>query len=229
MNSADPFLEAQQIIGLLNDLMPKRWVGRQAILELQQADYQWRQMEWVGWYFEFKAKEIIIRNLGGDTGPKYGSTSFDYFGKNVWDFKTHIRNASSHPWAIINDKGAVDLCIEAYGGIGLVMAHGLAEYDDLRGTFKAWHDQLKGGRSDYEKDRVKRGASSRRRKIGFLLRSIEIIWLNSSKVAKGRDQGWLDLFQEGMRNANGSARRSKYMLNVDRLPAEAKILPSKLV
>ena len=106
----------------------------------------------------------------------------------------------------------------------MIIAQGVAEYDENKGTFKAWHDELKGGRSDYEKDRVRRGAPSRRRKIAFRLRRIEALWLNSDQVTKGLDEGWIDFFQKGMRNANGSARRPKYELNVDMLPADVKIL-----
>ena len=182
-------LEAQQMTDLLNKQMPKRWEGKQAILELRQADFQWRQMEWIGWYFEFKARKIIIENLGGSKGPKYGSTSFDYRGKNVWGLKAHIENASSHPWIIINDKESVDLCMQSYGVMGMIIAKGVAEYDDNKGTFKAWHDELKGGRSDYEKERARRGAPSRRRKIAFRLRRIEALWLNSDQVTKGLDEG----------------------------------------
>ena len=217
-------LEAQQMTDLLNKQMPKRWEGKQAILELRQADFQWRQMEWIGWYFEFKARKIIIENLGGSKGPKDDSTSFDYRGKNVWDLKAHIENASSHPWIIINDKESVDLCMQSYGVMGMIIAQGVAEYDDNKGTFKAWHDELKGGCSDYEKDRVRRGAPSRRRKIAFRLRRIEALWLNSDQVTKGLVEGWIDFFQKGMRNANGYARRPKYELNVDMLPADVKIL-----
>jgi hypothetical protein len=139
------------------DQVPRLWNGKQAILELREADYQWKQMEWIGWYFEFKARKIVMGGLGGTKGPRYGSTEFDYQGRHVWDFKAHIENAASHPWTIINDKEAVNLCIRSFGGMGIILAYGLAEYDDEGGTFKSWHDQLKGGRSDYETERIRRG------------------------------------------------------------------------
>ena len=113
---------------LLRDQVPSRWDGKQAILEIREADYQWRQMEWIGWYFEYKAREIIMRGLSGAKGPRYGSTEFDYRGRYVWDFKAYIGNATSHPWTIVNDKEAVDLCIRSFGGMGMILAYGLAEY-----------------------------------------------------------------------------------------------------
>lgn len=209
---------------LLMGQVPSRWDAKQAILELREADYQWRQMEWIGWYFEYKAREIIMEGLGGTKGPRYGSTEFDYRGKHVWDFKAHIENATSHPWTIINDKEAVDLCMSSLGGMGVILAYGLAEYNDEKGTFKAWHDQLKGGRSDYEAERIRSGAPSRKRKTAFLLKKIEALWLDSERISKGIREDWIRFFQEGMRNANGSPRRTKYMLNLDALPTYMRIL-----
>ena len=46
--------EADQILKILNSTLPKKVDGKAAILELKQAGYQWRQMEWIGWYFEHK-------------------------------------------------------------------------------------------------------------------------------------------------------------------------------
>ncbi len=36
----------------LSDL-PISWDGRSCVLELKEADYNWRQMEWWEFYFEF--------------------------------------------------------------------------------------------------------------------------------------------------------------------------------
>ena len=37
---------------LLADL-PTKWDGKQSILELKNANFNWRQMEWWGFYFEY--------------------------------------------------------------------------------------------------------------------------------------------------------------------------------
>ena len=95
--------EAKKIYELLQNHIPSEWDGKKAILELKDADYLWRHMERIGWYFEFKSCKILMSAIGGSSGPKYGSTRFDYKRNYVRDFKVHVDNSTSHPWTIIND------------------------------------------------------------------------------------------------------------------------------
>ena len=118
----------------------------------------------------------------------------------------------------------MDKCIQEYGGVGLILAVGSAEYDDKKRTFQNWHEQLKGGKSDYEHERTRRGSPSRRRKITFVLRKIQALWLNSDLILAGIRDCWIGKFQEGMRNANGSPRRPKYKINVETIPENVVIL-----
>jgi uncharacterized protein YeeX (DUF496 family) len=212
--------EANEICNTLQTDLVKKWDGKDCILELKKANGQWKQMEWVGWFFEFKAFQILTSKLGGTIGPKYGNTTFDYMKSGlVWDFKSHIKNASSHPWAILNDSEAVDACISNYNSLGFVIAEGTADYDE-DGSFKSWHDALKGGKSDYEKERIRRGAPSRKRKISLNVERFRIIYLTKQYLQDGIAKGWINYFQKNMRNANGSARRNKYMINVGRIPSD---------
>ena len=186
---SDPRSEASLVCKLLVAHLSQRWEGKNAVLELKEADYQWRQMEWVGWYFEFKARTILTQNLGGGLGPRYGLTQFDYRRENVWDFKVHV--LSGQPWAIVNDKEAVDLCIRDFGFVGIILAVGEAQLDDERRRFKAWHDSLKGRRSLYEEERIRRGASSRIRKRAFMMARIEALGLTSGLLREGVGNGWV--------------------------------------
>jgi hypothetical protein len=119
---------------------------------------------------------------------------------------------------------AMDRCIQEYGGVGLILAIGSAEYDDEKRTFQNWHEQLKGGKSKYEYERIKRGATSRVRKITFVLRKTEVLWLTSDLILAGIRGNWIGKFQEGMRNADGSPRRPKYEINVEAIPDNVRIL-----
>ena len=197
--------------------LPERWDGRASVLELQAAAYQWRQMEWIGWYFEWKAGQILSQELGGGRGPRFGNVAFDHaVDGQVWDFKAHPVNQSAH-WAYMNDVEAVDACIARHGHIGWVIAAGHAAYD-IDGSFKAWHDTLKGDRTPYEMSRIARGAPSRRRKVSFSVEHLLVIELRSmADVAAGIRDGWLSCgMQAGQRNADGSSRRAKYGVHVER-------------
>ncbi len=39
--------------------LPKEWNGEYSVLELQNARFNWRQMEWWAFYLEHKLKEVL--------------------------------------------------------------------------------------------------------------------------------------------------------------------------
>ena len=208
--------ESALIRKVLIDNIPQVWDGKNCIFELKEADYNWKQMEWIGWFFEYKARLVLINTIGGEKGPTYGNTSFDYKNQHVWDFKSHPVNSSSHPWAIMNDCEAVQSCIQDNHGLGFVIALGHAIYNDEDQSFKIWHDNLKGGKSKYERERIKRGAKSRRRKTSFELTDYLVLFFSNMKqLEKALEEEWLGYFQQGMRNADGSPRRTKYKIDID--------------
>lgn len=121
---------------------------------------------------------------------------------------------------MLNDVEAIDRCIHEFGVIGFILAVGTVGYDES-GSFKQWHDGIKGGVSRYEEERVLRGAKSRRRKISFDVENYLTFALNREDIARGLSEGWLrDTFQKGMRNADGSSRCAKYSVRLDRIPQE---------
>ncbi len=199
-----------------------RWDGKQCIEYLKDADYNWKQMEWIGWYFELRAKEILGRSLGGGVGPSVGNVTIDYAVKGEpWDFKAHPTKPKDG-WMYLNDVEAVDTCALHFGGIGWIIAVGEAEYD-TDGTFKQWHDELKGEPSEYERERFARGAPSRRRKRSFNCTHFLIAKVESpNQINDAMEAGLLSArMQSGQRNSNGRPRRAKYGIHMTR--AEAAI------
>lgn len=198
-----------------------RWDGRKCVLDLKKRSEEegknlgWRQMEWIGFYFEHTAFRILKKELGGTTGPKYGNVVLDYQFKGIWDFKAHPTNSNSD-WIYLNDVEAVDKCLEEHGHIAWVIACGEASYDK-DGKFKTWHDELKGKKTAYEKDRIERGAKSRRRKSSFQFQDVIIIEFNSPEdINNAIEEGWFRKdMQKDQRNAGGTARRAKYGINLE--------------
>jgi len=199
----------EQLEKLLSQ-MPAGWDGRKAILEMRDAGYpQWKQMEWIGFYFQFLCDKKLPP-LIKIPGPKYGRVEFDGFAEIPWDFKAHpFKNANGQDSnnVIVNDNMAVSEAIKQYGGAGLILASGNAEYNDEDRRFQLWHQKLKGGLSNYEKDRILRKAPSRLRKTSFTLREISL-YLLDAKTVKG-----LGSFQEGFRNSDGSLRNAKVLFD----------------
>ena len=192
--------------------VPKVWDGRSAILEMKEGgSKQWRQMEWMGFYFEFLCEKHFT-SIIDLPGKKYGRTEFDAFQEISWDFKTHAANTTNHN-VITNDAEAVANTIDDYGHYGIILAIGEVEYNDEERTFKRWHDELKEGISQYEVNRINRGAMSRRRKTEFVLSEIHFICLNDETLSQCSGS-----FQKGFRNADGSLRRTKVMINIRKIP-----------
>jgi len=181
------------------------WDGKNCIEQMRRQNFQWRQLEWIGFYGEMVARDILVK-LCEIPGKKYGNVIFDAFSLINWDIKVHPNSQSS---AILNDKEVMDLSIEKYGFHGLIMICVDCEYDDDAGSFKRWHDELKGGVSNYEVDRVARGAKSRRRKTSAFVTNISMVVFDENNLSQ------LGSAQKNWRNSDGSARREKYQISHD--------------
>jgi hypothetical protein len=207
------FLRTAKQIGEKLQNIPKMWDGRKSILEMKDAGYpHWKQMEWIGFYFQFLC-ERFLSDIMEIPGPKYGHIRFDAFRTIPWDFKAHAMNTSSHQ-IIVNDSEATANGIKDYGAVGLILALGKVLYNDEDRTFQKWHEALKGGLSDYSVERMKRGAWSRLRKVSFDLQQISFIKITDKTLIK------CGSFQEDFRNADGSPRRAKVLLNLEEIEEE---------
>ena len=127
-----------------------------------------------------------------------------------WDYKAHATNTSSHR-VVVNDRTAIQNAIQDYGALGVIMAIGEVEYNDKERSFQKWHSELKGGKSKYEQERIKRGAWSRLRKTQFTLQQISFIKIDNAVLQQS------DSFQTGFRNADGKPRKEKVLLDLEKL------------
>lgn len=200
--------------------MPSSWDGRKAIAEMRSAGYpHWKQMEWIGFYFQFLC-DTKLPPLIKIPGPKYGRVEFDGFAEIPWDFKAHPnKNAKGqdNKSVIVNDSMTIMGAIKQFGGAGLILANGDAEYNDEDRKFQIWHQKLKGRLSDFEKERILRKAPSRLRKTAFRLREIKLILLDDKTVQS------LGSFQEGFRNSDGSLRNAKVLLDLGNIKSAKAI------
>ncbi len=206
-------LETAKEIEMRLKKVPKQWDGRSSILEMKDAGYpQWKQMEWIGFYFQFLC-EKHLSDFMEIPGPRYGNVRFDALKDIPWDFKAHAMNTSTHQ-IIVNDSEATANGIKDYGAVGLILALGKVLYNDEDGTFQKWHEALKGGLSDYSLERIKRGAWSRLRKVPFDLQQISFIKITDNTLVK------CGSFQRDFRNADGSPRREKVLLDLEKIDEE---------
>ena len=208
-------LETAEMIGNhLKTFLPGKWDGKDCILKMKDAGARnWKQTEWIGWYFQYLCEKHLPTISMKIPGPKYGRPQFDGLLEIPWDFKAHAMNTSKHS-IIVNDSEAIAKGIKQYGAIGLILALGEVEYNDEKRTFQQWHNELKGGKSKYELDKISRGAWSRLRKVSLNLQQISIIRINDDTLVK------CGTFQEGFRNSNGAPRRPKVLIDLEKIDEE---------
>ncbi len=182
-------------------------------MDMKNANFvHWKQMEWIGFYFQFLCEKYLSEIIQ-IPGPKYANVKFDGFKDIPLDFKTHAMNTSSHQ-IIVNDSEAISMGIKDYGEIGLILALGEVLYNDENRTFQKWHEELKGGLSKYSMERIKRGAWSRLRKTSFNLKQISFIRLTDNILIN------CGSFQTDFRNANGTPRKAKVLLDLEKIDEE---------
>ena len=217
--------EAGTLISAVRSSIPSQITGKIAIEIMRtEGSSNWRQMEWIGFWFEHVVENQVIPKTGGSRGPKFGRTEFDFQRNHVWDLKVHLDGSD---WLILNDQEAVKACLDDNSGLGYIILEGTAEFDE-DGEFKSWHDMLKGGSSAYEIERLRRGAPSRRRKTSFKPNRVLAIWIPSaSDASEAVKDGWLKGFQEGMRNSNGNLRRSKFQIRLSMVPTRYILVDEK--
>jgi hypothetical protein len=194
--------KAKKALGTL----PCVWDGKKSVLELKKAEYHWREMEWWAYYFEHLCHQRIADDFQ-IPGDRFGKVGFDLKGSVNWDLKAKAIKSDKHS-CILNDCIATDAAVEKYGEHGVMIALCDVEYNDVNRTFQRWHSKLKGGLSDYEKERRARTAVSRYRKTRAEL--IELLFIRIDHAALGR----LGRMKQG-HNSNGNPRREKYMLDLE--------------
>ncbi len=207
------FLKTSKEIGDKLKSIPKIWDGKDSILEMKKFNFNhWKQMEWMGFYFQFLC-EKYLSDIMKIPGPKFGNVSFDGFKNIPWDFKAHAINTSSHQ-IIVNDSEATAKVIKKYGSVGLILALGEVKYNDEKRTFQKWHSKLKGGKSEYELERIKRGAWSRLRKVSLNLQQISFVKITDDTLIK------CGSFQKNFRNSDGTPRRAKVLIDLEKIDKE---------
>ncbi|MFE7504374.1 hypothetical protein [Promicromonospora sp. NPDC057488] len=199
--------EATALVDVLRTGLPDHWDGRKCIEWMRESgSTQWRQMEWAGFYFEEKVRELINGTYPTPPveGPRtrFGSTVFDYASPTrVWDAKAHTSKTTSIPpdgqpakranstmW--LNDARAIRECV-AEQGLGFLIVDGLAGLDAL-GEFRAWHKAYAESDGRPLSGYVASTGTSRPRKATWTPVSLQAIWIeNTFELDAGITAGWL--------------------------------------
>ncbi len=185
------------------------WEGKPSVLELKQANYNWKQMEWWAFYFEYLCYKVLLSDFQ-HPGDHFDSVTFDLRRNVNWDLKAKAIKSDDHR-AILNDVRAMKQSIAQNGGEhGVIIALCDVEYNDIDRSFQKWHTELKGDLSTYEIERKARTSISRYRKTKAVL--TEILFLRFTCA----DLELLSTMKQG-RNSNGKPRPEKYMIDLENI------------
>ena len=203
------FKELCKIICPIIKKMPMHWDGKKCILEMKENNGRhWKQMEWIGWYFEYWCNRNLTGVMEMPYSKKYGNVSFDGYLKIPWDFKSHAIQSGNK--IIVNDSEATANAIADFGCVGLIIASGPVVYDESQ-EFKKWHAKQKVTKSSYEEKNKERNAWSRKRKTSMTISKISFIKIDDDLLEK------CGSFQKDFRNANGKPRRKKVSLDLTKI------------
>ena len=180
--------------------LPKLWDGKTCVLELKEADYNWRQMEWWAFYFEYKVKQLLADKFSFP-GDKYDNVSFDLKGAINWDLKAKAIKSDDHK-VILNDKSAMEQSIEKFGCHGEIIALCDVEYNDIDWSFRKWQTELK-GKWDFNFEQNRNISLYK-----YCITNIELIDILLLIFTK-KDLGKLDILEK--------SKTEKYVLDLENL------------
>jgi|TARA_B110000438_G_scaffold109284_1_gene107251 hypothetical protein len=206
--SSDVIKAAERICPIIKKI-PMNWDGKKVILEMKENEGRnWRQMEWIGWYFEYWCNRNLKSVMQMPCSKKYGKVEFDGYLEIPWDFKVHVTKSGNN--IIVNDLQSIKNAIKDFGCIGLIVVIGSAIYDNELQDFKQWHDKQKGKISNYVRKNIEKGISSRQRKVSMKISKILFIKLDDDCLDN------CSIHNQG-KNSNGKPREPKVLLDLTKI------------
>jgi len=195
--------------------------GKQAIQEMKDGgDPYWREMEWPAYYISFLLKNQL---RGRMQIVERGRKRICFQGEHPWDVRIKATDYRT-PWVILTDVRNTDRVFDDGRGFGLIVIFVIVTKDE-DGTFRQWHEELKGGSSEYTRRVEREGRRPRmRKKEMFLIKGTAWFFPTLAEFKRGVDEGWLDEdFARTMRNSDRRSRNPKYAIDISRIPERYKV------
>lgn len=235
MTDRSPKEEAEKLIDLLfeefgNPLLysrtedPNRTVihvdGKKAIKWMKNENLPgWREVEWAGFYIRHKLQRLCKEKRPEDFTPIIDRKQYRVKGKYLWDIR--VRSIERKPKIILNSVINFEKLIQENNGIGLIIPNATMFYDTNEHAFRKWQEKIKGKSSNYVLQSETVGRPPRLRKTGFIITRVFAYYLSEDSINQGLNESWMrNDFQKGMKNADGTLRTPKYIINLKKTPVE---------
>lgn len=195
--------------------------GRKAILEMKKRNWNWREVEWPGFYLKRKIPEICIEKYETQFQERNIGKLYLLKGTYIWDIRFNALGKTQDNIPFMS-KDNIDGIIEEYGGLGLIVVDAEVDSDD-DWSFYRWLQEKKGV-SSYELERERNGRAPRKRKKGFRIRQIHAYYFPEEHIHRGPREGWINPnFQRDYRQPGGEPRAGKYQMYLGRIPRNFKL------
>ncbi|NHI94469.1 MAG: hypothetical protein EAX96_18405 [Candidatus Lokiarchaeota archaeon] len=194
---------------------------RTAITEMKESNYRyWKEMEWPAYYISF----LLESSLSDSMNVVDEDKRVCFEAASIWDVRVKSMGSNT-PWVILTDVQNMNRTINNHNGFGLIIIRALMNYE-LKSEVKDYHDELKGGPSEYSKKILLEGRKPRRRKkVMFLIDAFAYHFQNLEEFREGIINGWLkDNVATNWRNSDESPRNPKYKINISRIPEKFKVI-----
>ncbi|MBD3191283.1 MAG: hypothetical protein GF308_11595 [Candidatus Heimdallarchaeota archaeon] len=230
---SSPKEEATKIVNALYEELGCRdenWLqgrfvpGQEAVEWMEEHGYpSVNQVEWPGFYLKHLVQHVATTKYPERFEELNVGRQYLVKGNYLWD--TRFFTEGNNPYIILNDINVLDDRLEEYGGFGLLLAESITEYDDDF-SFHKWRLEQKGGPSEYELKRREEGVPARRLKAAFMVIDIFAFYFTKEQFEQGLEEGWItdDQFQSNWRNQDDTPRNPKYLLYLNGVPPECRLL-----
>lgn len=198
--------------------------AREAILEMKDKDWYWKENEWPGWFMKMKFQELPVVKYGGPFRPVNKVKQRLLRGEYLWDHRFNTYNSRYAGEVAFMSYDNLNDILGEFNGLGLLIANCYVGHDDSGDVF-IFHEQLKGGPSEYTTEREadpKRYAW--KRKSLFFIITMHSYYFTFEDFAKGTEEGWLGKhFQGFARQSSGGSRKDKPEIYPESIPERCKL------
>lgn len=192
--------------------------GQEAIIEMKEKGWNWKEVEWPGFYLKHKIRELVISRYPSDFEEYNQGKLYLVKGEHIWDTRFNVQQRGTWNHVPFMSTDNINKLIEECNGIGVLVVNAIANYD-LGFAFYDWHEELKERPSDYTEQREAEGRPSRVRKIAFMITRVYAYYFPNDSIHQGVDEGWINpSFQSTARQQDGGLREGKYELLIDGIP-----------
>ncbi len=198
--------------------------AQDAILEMKDKDWYWKENEWPGWFMKMKFQELPVAKHGDPFRSVNNVKQRFLQGEYLWDHRFNTYNSRTAGKVAFMSYKNLQNILEKYDGLGLLISNCYVAHD-ISGDVFAFHEDLKGGSSvRTEEIRADPNRYAWRRKSLFFIITMHSYYFTFEDFESGTGEDWLGKhFQGFARQPSGESRKDKPEIYPANIPERCKL------